>query len=100
MATHIDNRAIGRLLKSAEVAIAVHELAEAVAENARSQGQMVGDFQGGGEIALPVTLKSFTTDRAVTVVALAHPAGIAVELKHGTLRKAAASQGLEIKAKK
>jgi len=43
-----------------------------------------------------VTVKMYETDRAHAVVAIAHPAGIAMELKHGTLRKAAASQGFEI----
>ena len=47
-----------------------------------------------------VTVKMYETDRAHAVVAIAHPAGLAMELKHGTLRKAAASQGFEVHDRK
>lgn len=47
-----------------------------------------------------VTVKMYETDRAHAIVAIAHPAGIAMEAKHGTLRKAAASQGFEVRDRK
>lgn len=46
-----------------------------------------------------VTVRSYTTDRAAAAVSIAHPAGLAIEAKHGVLRRAAASQGLEVKSK-
>lgn len=39
---------------------------------------------------------SMRTNRARASVTIAHPAGLAMEAKHGTLRKAAASVGLEV----
>lgn len=44
----------------------------------------------------PVQVRSYTTDRAAASVTIAHAAGIAIEAKHGALRKAAASQGFEV----
>lgn len=47
-----------------------------------------------------VTVKMYETDRAHAVIAIAHPAGIALEAKYGSLRRAAASQGFEVRAPK
>lgn len=47
-----------------------------------------------------VVTRSYTTDRAAAAVSIAHPAGLAIEAKHGALRKAAASQGLKVVSKK
>jgi hypothetical protein len=44
-----------------------------------------------------VKVKLSTTDRAHAEVILAHPAGIAVQAKHGALTKAASQAGLEVK---
>ena len=52
-----------------------------------------------GSVDAPVTVKAYTTDRAISVVAIAHPAGLAIEAKYGALRKAAASLGYEVKSK-
>ena len=46
-----------------------------------------------------VSVLSVTTDRAKALVTIMHPAGLAMQAKHGTLTKAAASQGLEVKSK-
>jgi hypothetical protein len=46
-----------------------------------------------------VTVRSYTTDRAAAAVSIAHPAGLAMQAKHGSLTKAAASLGLEVKSK-
>ena len=46
-----------------------------------------------------VTVRSYTTDRAAAAVTIAHPAGLSMQAKHGSLTKAAASLGLEVKAK-
>ncbi len=46
-----------------------------------------------------VTVRSYTTDRAAAAVTIAHPAGMAIQAKHGALTKAAAELGLEVKSK-
>lgn len=43
-----------------------------------------------------VSVRMITTDRAHGIVTIAHPAGIAMEAKHGTLRRAAAAEGFEV----
>lgn len=47
-----------------------------------------------------IYVNSFETDRAGASIVIGHPAGIAIEAKHGALRKAAASQGFEVSAPK
>lgn len=93
----LNHGGIAALLKSGEMDALVNEAAEKIAANVRAQGITVGAFSGAGEIALPVTVSSTTTDRAHASVALAHPAGIAVQAKHGALTKAAADAGLDVK---
>jgi type III secretory pathway component EscU len=91
----MDHRGIESLLKSSQIADAVSEATEAVADNARAQSI---DVEGiPGDIALPVTTQMVTTDRAHGIVAIAHPSGEAVQAKHGTLTKAAAEAGLEVR---
>jgi hypothetical protein len=46
-----------------------------------------------------VTVRDYTTDRAASAVSIAHPAGLAIQAKYGSLTKAAASIGLEVNAK-
>ena len=43
---------------------------------------------------------SMRVNRARASVTIVHPAGLAMEAKHGTLRKAAAAAGLSVKSKK
>lgn len=96
----LDSRGIAALLKSAPIDAAAKAAAEAVADNVRDQGITVGDKDGGShEYDLPVKVFPHTTDRAHVVVALAHPAGLAVQAKHGALTKAAAQAGLDVKGK-
>lgn len=94
----LNHAGMAELLKSGEMQALVEKAAEEIAQNVRDQGIMVGAFKGGaGEIPLPVTVSKTTTDRAHASVTLAHPAGIAVQAKHGALTKAAAAAGLEVK---
>ena len=94
----LDSAGIGRLLKSAAMHNATREAAEAVANNVRDMDIRVGDKDGGArEVELPVTVRVVTTDRAHANVTLAHPAGAAVQAKHGALTKAAAEAGLEVR---
>lgn len=94
----LNHAGIAAILKSAEMAAAVKAATEAVAENVRGMDIKVGDRDGGPhEYDLPVTATLVTTDRAHGIVALAHPAGRAVQAKHGALTKAAAQAGLDVR---
>lgn len=94
----LNHAGIAEILKSGEMHSAIEALAENVAQAVREQGITVGAFKGGsGEIALPVTAKVVTTDRAHGIVVIAHPAGTAVQAKHGALTKAASAAGLEVR---
>lgn len=100
MAISLDSRGISELLKSAGVRAATERAAEAVADAVRSQNISVGDRDGGPhERELPVTVTVTTTDRAHANVTIAHPAGQAVQAKHGALTKAAAQAGLDVRGK-
>ena len=95
----LDNAGIRSLLKSAEIARVTEEAADAVKANVEAMGIRVGDKDGGPhEYDLPVTVRMVETDRAHAIVALAHPAGEAVQAKHGALTKAAAQAGLDVQA--
>lgn len=93
MTLHLNEAALARLAKSDQMKTAAFEAAGAIADNVRSQGITVGDIDGGSwEIALPVKISS----REHITVSLAHPAGKAVQAKHGALTRAAAAAGLEV----
>jgi hypothetical protein len=79
----LDSGGIWAMLKSAEVRRAVHEAAERIADRVRSDPAVVRH-----EVADDVNVRDYTTDRAVSVVAIAHPAGRGLEAKHGSLSKA------------
>jgi hypothetical protein len=103
MASHIrlNHKGVEQILKSAPMAAAVKAAAERVAENVRGMGIKVGDKDGGPrEYDLPVTVTMTTTDRAHANVTIAHPAGQAVQAKHGALTKAAAQAGLDVRERK
>lgn len=94
----LNHAGIAAILKSSEMQALVEGAAEEIAANVRAQGITVGAFKGGaGEIPLPVTVSTTTTDRAHASVVLAHPAGTAVQAKHGALTRAAAAAGLDVK---
>lgn len=97
----LSSRGIARILKAPEMQRATEQAAQAVADNVRGQGIGVGDKDGGKhEKPLPVTVTMTTTDRAHANVTLAHPAGAAVQAKHGALTKAAAQAGLDVRGKR
>ena len=54
-----------------------------------------------GDVDAQVGVMMGTTERGapVALVSILHPAGMAMEAKHGTLKKAAAACGLEVKSK-
>lgn len=86
--------ALQQHLRGREATEAVNDLAERIAEHARDAGI---DVEGiPGDVPLPVRVDTYDTDRARATVWLAHPAGLAVQAKHGLLSKAASAAGLEI----
>lgn len=97
----LDHRGLADVLKSREVTALTQAAAESVAANIEAMGIRVGDKDGGPrEIDLPVTVRMVETDRAHAVVALAHPAGEAVQAKRGALTKGAAQAGLDFTARR
>lgn len=82
----LDSGGIEQVLKSEGVAAAVNSAAQSIAAQAQAARPDITVETGSG-----------TTDRAVASVTLAHPKGLAVQAKHGTLTRAAAAAGLEVK---
>lgn len=97
MTIKLNHEGIAAILKGPRMAAAVQAAAEQVAGNVRGMEIKVGDVDGGQhEYDLPITVTMVTTDRAHGIVALAHPAGEAVQAKHGALTKAAGQAGLDV----
>jgi hypothetical protein len=93
----LDDAGLAAILKGAGARALVKKTAQEIASRVEAQDLTVGAFRGGsGEIPLPVKVKTETTDRASASVVLAHPAGIAVQAKHGALTRAAAALGLTV----
>lgn len=94
---HLSDSGIKGVLNSEAVARFVDRAAEAVAERVREHVGWDGLVSGiPGSDEMPVTVKAYTSDRERASVFLAHPAGLAVQAKHGALTKAAADLGLEV----
>lgn len=101
MTVRLNSAGIASILKSAGVRRATRRAAEAVASNVRAQGLRVGGFAGDeGDMELPVEVTETVTDRAHANVTITHPAGQAVQAKHGALTKAAAQAGLDVRSRK
>lgn len=97
MKVTVDHAALQRIISGREGRAVAHRAAERVADEARSEGIRVGDLVVDGvgtQIDIPV--KTYETDEGARVV-LAHPAGIAVQAKHGTLTRAASAVGLKVR---
>ena len=84
----LDSAGIAEMLRSADVALAISEAAEGVAGS-------VHEVAHGGEV-VPVRVDEYTTDRAAAGVTMAHPAGLGIEAKRGSLSRAAEANGLEV----
>lgn len=94
MAVHVDKRAILQLADDADVKAAVKDKADEIATHIDGMRITVGGEDGSrSEYLLPV--KVFDRD-GTTTVELAHPAGIAVQAKHGALTKGASAAGLTV----
>jgi hypothetical protein len=86
---------INALTKTSDMADGVDATSEVVAENVRRQGIYVEHEPG--DIALPVEVDAYDAAASTGGVRIAHPAGEAVQAKHGALTKAAAEAGLQVK---
>jgi hypothetical protein len=87
-----DRHGLKQLLQSLDGP--VNSLADQVASNLKSQGRTVAHGD-----TMPVVVDLYTTNRAAASVTIAHPAGLAVQAKHGALTAAAAAAGLEVRSK-
>lgn len=86
-----DRHGYRQVLNSAEVAAEVNRLAERIAANAHHRTQAGVDLE--------IVVDEYTTDRGAASVTIAHAAGLATQAKYGTLTRAAAAVGLEVKEK-
>ena len=93
----LDHAGLAAMLKSTEMHQMVQDAAEKIAQQVEEQNIRVGAFRGSGDIDLPVKVEVTTTDRAHAQVVLAHPAGAAVQAKHGALTRAASAEGLQVR---
>lgn len=88
----LDRAGILEVLKSAEVASAVEDAAGAIEAHVDTTLSSGEEMDVVSELATP-------SDRARAVVVLKHPAAQRAEAKHGTLTKAAAAAGFEVKGR-
>jgi hypothetical protein len=76
---------IDRILKGADAQAMVRQAAERIAAEAAATS------------GLPVEVNEYETDRAAASVVITHALGIGSQAKDGTLTRAAASIGLEVR---
>ena len=97
----LDHKGIEEIAKGLAMQRAVKIKTDQVARGVEAMGIRVGDVDGGPrEVDLPVKVEYQISDRARGTVTLAHPAGEAVQSKHGALTKAAAQAGFTVKDKR
>lgn len=106
----INNKGLAAALRTERMGAVLVAAGERMAASIRAEGVKVGDVDGGKhEIPLPVEVRGpgVSKARAVpgvqgfarvaqAIVSLEHPAGQAVQAKHGSLTRAAASAGLRV----
>jgi hypothetical protein len=82
----LDSKGIAQILKSGEVAAAVHEMAESIAAAVR---QSEPDAE-------EVVVDDYQTDRAASSVTIRDARGRLWQVRDGILTRAASSVGLEV----
>lgn len=85
----LDRAGVAEILKSEPVRAMCMGVAEQVAGNVRSS------VKPGVE----VLVTAYTSDRAGASVVIAHPGGLGMQAKHGTLTRAAAQVGLDVRSR-
>ncbi|ADG97631.1 conserved hypothetical protein [Segniliparus rotundus DSM 44985] len=95
----LDKQAVGELLKT-RFGKLVDQAAERIASQVRSDPAVIAlsatITEGSAQAEELVQVDAYTTDRQAAAVVLAHPAGLAVEAKHGVLTRAAKDAGLQV----
>lgn len=86
----LDHEGIAEVLKSAEVRAQINGFADQIAARVERDGSV-------RRHGMPVLSGSYTTDRAAAAVTIAHPGGLGVQARHGTLTRAAGEVGLEVR---
>lgn len=87
----LDRGGMKAMLSSGQVAKVVHSAARSVADNYDRE-------LSSGEL-MDVRVEDGKTDRARSVVVVAHPAALRDQAKYGSLTKAASAAGLEVNAR-
>jgi hypothetical protein len=87
----LDRAGIREILTSQPVRDMVDSASAQVAANLRASLRP--------DIAETVQVSSYTSDRAAASVAICHPAGKAMQAKHGSLTRAATAVGLEVRSR-
>jgi len=90
----LDRPGIRRILRSAEVAAAVHREAEDIADALRVDDAIIRN-----DLVDAVRVDDYTTDRAASSVTIAHPAGVPIQAKDGSLTRAAEGTGHKVTAR-
>lgn len=90
----LDSSGIRSILKSPEIAAAVHREAEDIADALRADDAIVRN-----ELVGRVLVDGYVTDRAASSVTIGHPAGIPIQAKHGSLTRAAERTGHTVTAR-
>lgn len=85
----LDRKGVGEILKT-QCVPAINELANQIADSVRS------DL---AEEDVEVEMQSYTTDRGAASVTIADPMGLELQATRGSLTKAAAKLGLDVKSK-
>lgn len=96
----LDNAGIASIAHGGDMQRLCRQAADRIASHIRAEGIKVGDRDGGRhEYDLPVEVREGVYDqRAFADVVIAHPAGAAVQAKHGVLTRAASAEGLTVKS--
>lgn len=81
---HLDYAALGRVLRSSEVAAAVRSAANTTAANVTASG-------------LRAEVSTYTTDRPVAAVTVRSPRASGLETRDGVVSNAARAAGLEVR---
>jgi hypothetical protein len=84
---HLDYDALWKAIPAAPVEASAREIAANV------------DVGSVTDAEVGVMMSTTKRGAPVALVTILHPAGLAMEAKHGTLKKAAAACGLEVKSK-
>lgn len=90
----LDHEGIGEILNSSKVRAEVSDLGAAV------EGNAIGETADGEAVPIESWTRTASggrlSPRQAVEVTMAHPAGLRIEAKRGTLARAASSAGLEV----